>query len=101
MKIFRALRGRTRKCLVVDLDNTLWGGIVGEVGPRGIALGPEYPGSAFMAFQRAVLDLGKRGVLLAIASKNNDADVQEVFADHPHMVLAREPFVHTEIHCSL
>jgi FkbH-like protein len=98
MKFFRALAGKTRKCVVLDLDNTLWGGILGEVGAQGIDLGPEYPGSAFVAFQRALLDLSRRGVLLAVASKNNDEDVQEVFKTNPHMVLRPEHFAHTEIH---
>jgi FkbH-like protein len=98
MKYFRALRGKTRKCLVLDLDNTLWGGVLGEVGPQGIALGPTYPGSAFLAFQRAILDLSRRGVLLAVASKNNPDDVQEVFAANPHMLLKPDNFAHMEIH---
>ena len=92
MKFFRALSGQTKKCLVVDLDDTLWGGIVGEVGPTAIHLGPIYPGSAFVAFQEAILNLQKRGVLLAVASKNNQSDVDEVFAGHPHMVLKKEDF---------
>jgi FkbH-like protein len=98
MKFARALTGKSRKCVVVDLDNTLWGGVVGEVGPHGIAVGPDYPGSAFVAFQRALLDLSRRGILLAVASKNNESDVQEAFAANPHMVLKPEHFAHTEIH---
>ena len=92
VKFLRALTGKTKKCLVLDLDNTLWGGVVGEEGPHGIALGPEYPGSAFVDFQRAVRGLRQRGVILAIASKNNPADVDEVFATNSHMVLQREDF---------
>jgi len=98
MKFARALVGKSRKCVVVDLDNTLWGGVVGESGPHGIALGPEYPGSAFVAFQRVLLDLSRRGILLAVASKNNEADAQEAFATNPHMILKPEHFAHTEIH---
>jgi FkbH-like protein len=98
MKFARALAGKSRKCVVVDLDNTIWGGVVGEAGPHGIAVGPEYPGSAFVAFQRALLDLSRRGILLAVASKNNEADVQEAFATNPHMVLAAEHFAHMEVH---
>jgi len=92
LKFLRALTGKTKKCLVLDLDNTLWGGVVGEEGPQGIVLGPEYPGSAFVDFQRAVRGLRQRGVILAIASKNNPADVDEVFASNNHMVLRREDF---------
>lgn len=92
MKFFRALAGKTRKCLVLDLDNTLWGGVLGEDGPRGIHLGPEYPGSAYLAFQRAIRGLRQRGVILAVASKNNPSDVDEVFATHPEMALRREDF---------
>jgi FkbH-like protein len=98
MKFLRALAGKTRKCLVLDLDNTLWGGVLGEVGVHGIQLGPQYPGSAFVAFQETVLNLARRGLLLAIASKNNEGDVQEAFATHSHMVLRPEHFAHTEIH---
>lgn len=78
------------KCIVLDADNTLWGGIVGEDGPDGIALGPDYPGSAFVAFQRRLLDYQQRGLLLALCSKNNEADVLEVLRQHPHQLL-REP----------
>jgi FkbH-like protein len=92
VKYFRALTGKTKKCLVLDLDNTLWGGILGEEGPHGIQLGPDYPGSAYVAFQRAIRGLRQRGVILAVASKNNPADVDEVFATHPHMVLRPEDF---------
>jgi FkbH-like protein len=84
--------GRGRKCLVVDLDNTLWGGVVGELGPTGIALGPEYPGIAFQNFQRNLLDLHDRGIILAINSKNNEADVAEVFEKNPYMILRKEHF---------
>jgi FkbH-like protein len=92
MKYFRNIAGGTKKCLVLDLDNTLWGGVLGEDGRDGIRLGTEYPGSAYVAFQEAILDLHSRGVLLAVASKNNPDDVSEVFASHPHMVLRREHF---------
>jgi FkbH-like protein len=86
-----------KKCLVVDLDNTLWGGVIGEDGVGGIALGEDYPGSAFVAFQRRLLAYRDRGVLLAIASKNNPADVDEAFA-HPSMVVKLDDFVARQIH---
>jgi FkbH-like protein len=97
-KFFRGLTGQTKKCLVLDLDNTLWGGVLGEEGPAGIQLGAVYPGNAYRAFQNAILDLHKRGILLAIASKNNLADVEEVFASHNQMVLKREHFASMKIH---
>ncbi len=98
MRYCRAVRGLTKKCVVVDLDNTLWGGVLGEDGPYGIRLGSEYPGSAYRAFQQELLSLTRRGVLLAIASKNNVADVDEVFAQNTNMVLKREHFSSLQIH---
>lgn len=93
----RALRGRQRKCLVLDLDNVLWGGIIGESGLANIKLGQTYPGSVFRDFQQTVLELRDRGVLLAINSKNNPAEVEEVFRSHPDMVLKSEHFACTKI----
>lgn len=98
MKYFRALGGMTKKCLVIDLDNTLWGGVVGEDGIDGIQLGPNYPGSAFVEFQRVILDLYRRGVILAVASKNNPADVDAVFLNHRFMMVRKEHFAEMEIH---
>jgi FkbH-like protein len=86
------------KCLVLDLDNTLWGGVIGEDGLGGIALGDTYPGNAFKQFQRVLASYRDRGVLLAIASKNNEADVDDVFANHTDMVLRREDFAARQIH---
>lgn len=80
------------KCLVLDADHTLWGGIVGEDGAEGIALGPEYPGAAYVAFQRRLLHFQQRGLLLALCSKNNLEDVQEILRDHPHQVLREAHF---------
>lgn len=97
-RFMRARVGATRKCLVLDLDNTMWGGVVGECGLDGIQLGPDYPGSAFVEFQKAVQQLSRRGVLLAIASKNNPDDVFEVFERHPHMVLRKGDFVANRVH---
>lgn len=87
-----ALFGSARKCIVLDLDNTLWGGVVGETGALGIALGPGYPGRAFQNFQRALKKMADRGVLLALASKNNEEDAREVFNTNPHMVLTENDF---------
>jgi FkbH-like protein len=98
MKFLRAVTGQTRKCLVLDLDNTLWGGVLGEEGLDGIQLGSVYPGSAYLAFQAEILNLHKRGVILAIASKNNASDVEQVFANHPGMLLKKEHFAAVQIH---
>jgi FkbH-like protein len=89
-RLLAIVAGIRRKCVVVDLDNTLWGGVVGEEGWEGIHLGAEYPGAAFMAFQRALLDLQQRGCLIAVASKNEEADALEVFARRSEMVLKRQ-----------
>jgi FkbH-like protein len=86
------IRGKIKKCLVLDLDNTLWGGVVGEVGAHGVALGPNYPGVAFQNFQRAILACYERGILLAINSKNNQADVDELFEKNGHMILKKHHF---------
>lgn len=87
-----SLKGFAKKCIVVDLDNTLWGGVVGEDGVAGIQIGGGFPGNVHVAFQRQILELHQRGILLAIASKNNPADVWNVFASRPEMVLRREHF---------
>ena len=81
------LTGRVCKALVVDLDNTLWGGVIGEDGMEGIQLGSEYPGAAYQALQRVLLDLYQRGIILALCSKNNLADAMEVLDSHPGMLL--------------
>jgi FkbH-like protein len=82
----------------LDLDNTLWGGVVGEEGVDGIQLGPNYPGNAFMEFQRGIQGLRARGIVLGLASKNNPQDVDEVFATHASMVLGRGDFAAVEVH---
>jgi len=92
MKFARASLGRNRKCLVIDCDNTLWGGIIGEDGIDGIKLGRTYPGSAYLEFQQSILDLYNRGVILAISSKNNKDDILEVLNNHPDMALNEEHF---------
>ena len=79
-----------KKCVVLDCDNTLWGGVVGEDGLAGIELGDEFPGTAYRDFQRLLLYLRQQGVFLALASKNNEADVWEVFEKHSGMLLKRE-----------
>ena len=93
--IARALSGFFRprkKVLITDLDNTLWGGVVGELGASGVALGPDWPGQSHKLLQRAMLDLSETGVLLAINSKNNEADAREVFDSRREMVLRWDDF---------
>jgi FkbH-like protein len=87
LRFLHPLAGKVAKCVAVDLDNTLWGGVIGEDGMDGIRLGAEYPGAAFQELQRALLDLSRRGILLAVASRNNQADAMEALAGHAGMVL--------------
>jgi FkbH-like protein len=84
-----ALKGHSKKCVIVDCDNTLWGGVVGEDGLKGIQIGNDFPGSAFRDFQRQLVGLQKSGVLIAIVSKNNEEDVWAVFDRHDAMLLKR------------
>jgi FkbH-like protein len=88
--LVRAVCGLTSKCVVLDLDNTLWGGIIGEDGLNGIRLGGDAEGEAYTAFHRYLLGLRDRGIPLAVCSKNNEADALSVFREHPETVL-REP----------
>ena len=85
--LLRAILGLSSKCLVLDLDNTLWGGVIGEDGLDGIRLGGSAEGEAFVAFQRYVKALRDRGVILAVSSKNNEADAMLPFQKHPEMIL--------------
>jgi FkbH-like protein len=91
-RYLRPLKGLSRKCIVLDLDNTLWGGVIGEDGLAGIQLGSDAPGNAFVAFQRELEKLWRRGILLAICSKNNPDDALAVFAQHPGMHLQLSHF---------
>jgi len=92
MRFIVPLAGRTAKVLVVDLDNTLWGGVVGEDGVAGIQVGAEYPGAAYQSLHRALLDLSRRGILLAVCSKNNLDDAMEAIEKHPGMLLRAKHF---------
>ncbi|HEY2895224.1 MAG TPA: HAD-IIIC family phosphatase [Pirellulales bacterium] len=78
------------KCLVLDLDNTLWGGVLGDDRPHALKLGDDYPGSVFKDFQAALLGLRARGFLLAVASKNDRQTVLDMLDTHPEMLIKRE-----------
>ncbi|ADV84270.1 HAD-IIIC family phosphatase [Terriglobus saanensis] len=85
--------GRSRKCLVLDLDNTLWGGVIGDDGVEGIQLGHGHAeGEAFLAFHQFCLRLRDRGILLAVCSKNEEAAALPPFSQHPETLLRREHF---------
>jgi FkbH-like protein len=92
-KFIRALRGYSKKCIILDCDNTLWGGIIGEDGITGIKIGSSYPGSCYKEFQEELCNLYKRGILLAICSKNNPDDVLKVLNNHDSMILKESNFV--------
>lgn len=87
-----AIELKRKKCIVLDLDNTLWGGVLGEDGVNGISLGETYPGSAYRDFQQFLLDLSKKGILLTACSKNNETDVLEAWDKNPNMILRKEHF---------
>ena len=92
MRFIHPLTGKVAKALAVDLDNTLWGGVVGEDGLSGISLCAEYPGAAYQELQRALLDLRRRGILLCVCSKNNPEDALEALEKHPGMLLRPRHF---------
>ena len=87
-RVLGAIRGKSRKCLVLDLDNTVWGGVIGDDGLAGIEVGQgSARGEAFLAVQRLALDLRERGVILAASSKNDDATARLPFREHRDMLL--------------
>lgn len=92
-----AVTGRAARVVVVDLDNTIWGGVLGEDGIDGIALGGDHPGNAFAAFQRALRALVGRGIAIAVCSKNDEATAMDAIRHHPEMVLRETDFVATRI----
>jgi FkbH-like protein len=93
LRLVAAIRGRSRKVLVLDLDNTLWGGVIGDDGIDGIRLGQGDPrGEAFLDVQRAVIALRQRGVLLAVCSKNDEAVALKAIREHPEMLLREADF---------
>jgi FkbH-like protein len=89
----RDLAGHSKKCLALDLDDTVWGGVLGEDGADGIEVADTHRGEAFRAFQLAVKQIGSQGVLLAAISKNDAEPVRAVLRDHPRMTLRENDFV--------
>ena len=83
---------KRKKCIVLDLDNTLWHGILEEDGVNGIKMGEDYPGNVYSFFQAYLLELSCNGIILAICSKNNEEDVLSVLENHPDMLLKKDAF---------
>jgi FkbH-like protein len=96
-RLVKAYEGKRKKCLILDLDNTLWGGVVGEDGIEGIELSEFKEGARFKELQKRVKEMKNQGIVLAAASRNNRHDVREVFQNHPHMILQEEDFVSLKI----
>lgn len=93
----KPLMSMTKKCIVLDLDNTLWGGVIGEDGIDKINLGPTPEGRPYLEFQKHLFALFNRGIMLAINSKNNLSDALEVLRKHPDMILKEEHFASMKI----
>ena len=92
-RLIGALRGRSRRCLILDLDNTVWGGVIGDDGLENIKVAQgDATGEAYLAVQRLALDLRERGIVLAVSSKNNDEVARSPFAKHPEMLLKETHF---------
>ncbi len=92
VNMITALRGSIKKCVIVDLDNTLWGGVIGDDGLDGIEIGELGTGHAFSEFQLYLKELKKRGIILAVCSKNNEDTAKLPFEKHPEMVLRLDDF---------
>ena len=92
-----AINSIRKKCLILDLDNTLWGGILGEDGVDGIKIGGSYPGNAFYDFQKAILQLKKSGIMLAVCSKNNEKDVLEAWKENENILINNKVLVNYKI----
>jgi FkbH-like protein len=91
-RFLRPLIVPRKKALAIDLDNTLWGGVLGEDGLAGLEIGPEFPGNVHLRIQRELLELKERGIALVLLSKNNATDVEEAFGSLPGMILKLEDF---------
>ncbi len=92
-KVIGAIKGLSKKCIVLDLDNTLWGGVVAEEGVEGIQLGQGSEGEAFVDFQKYLLSLKQRGIVLAVCSKNNEENAKAPFLNHPDMQIKLDDIV--------
>lgn len=90
--VVKANLGLAKKCLVLDLDNTLWGGVVGDVGTAGLEIGGSYPGSAHLELQALARDYMRQGVLLTVCSKNEDTNARDALSNHPEMLLRPDNF---------
>ena len=86
-----------KKIIALDLDNTLWGGVIGEDGVNGIELSEHKEGARYYDFQLRLMEMQKRGILLALNSKNNAEDAMEAIENHPHMLLRKDSFVSEKI----
>ncbi|MCH7573869.1 MAG: HAD family hydrolase [Candidatus Marinimicrobia bacterium] len=89
-RLIGAIKGKAKKCIIVDLDNTLWGGVIGDDGLEGLQLGSGSDGEAFVAFQHYLLELKNRGIILAVCSKNEEATAKLPFQNHPHMIIKEQ-----------
>ncbi len=90
-RLIAALRGKSRKCLILDLDNTVWGGVIGDDGLEGIVIGQgDATGEAHLGVQRTALALRDRGIVLAVSSKNTDEVARRPFREHPEMLLRED-----------
>ncbi len=87
LRIQSAKRSEPKKCIVVDCDNTLWGGVIGEDGVGGVQLSDDYPGRAYLEFQRQLKALRDSGIFLALSTKNNPDDVRDMFESHSSMAI--------------
>jgi FkbH-like protein len=90
-RLISAVKGKSRRCIVLDLDNTLWGGVIGDDGLDGIAIGQgDIAGESFLSFQNTLLKLRDRGIVLAVCSKNDERIAKQVFLEHPEMLIKME-----------
>lgn len=92
LDVIKAINGQIKKCVILDLDNTLWGGVIGDDGLGGIEIGDLGQGHAFSSFQLWLKELKNRGILLAVCSKNNEDTAKEPFLKHPDMILKLSDF---------
>lgn len=100
MGYIKPMASKNRKCIVLDLDNTLWGGVVGEDGFNNIQLDNNPPGNSFLEFQKHLLALHQRGMILAVNSHNNPEDAIQVIREHPNMILREEHFACLKVNWS-